>query len=66
MSAKPRTLACVNIKQLVTLAGPSRPRTGAELRELSIIENATLLCRDGRIEAAARRRKSRFRRAPKS
>ncbi len=52
MSAKPRTLACVNIKQLVTLAGPSRPRTGAELRELSIIENATLLCRDGRIEAA--------------
>jgi imidazolonepropionase len=54
MSVKSQVLACVNIKQLVTLAGPPRPRTGAELRELSIIENATLLCRDGRIEAVGR------------
>src|SRR5271169_575370 len=54
MSVKPQVLACVNIKQLVTLAGPARPRTGAELRELSIVENATLLCRDGRIEAGGR------------
>jgi imidazolonepropionase len=52
MFAKPQTLACVNIKQLVTLAGPARPRIGAELRQLSIIQHATLLCRDGRIEAA--------------
>jgi imidazolonepropionase len=52
MSVKPQPLACVNIKQLVTLAGPSRPRSGAELRELAVVENATLLCRDGRIEAA--------------
>ncbi len=50
----PRTLACVNIKQLVTLAGPARPRVGAELRELAIVEDATLLARDGRIVAAGR------------
>jgi imidazolonepropionase len=54
MSVEPRALACVNIKQLVTLAGPSRPRTGAELRELAIVENATLVSRDGRIQAVGR------------
>jgi imidazolonepropionase len=54
MTAKSRTLACVNIKQLVTLAGPSRPRAGAELRELAIVENATLVSQDGRIEAVGR------------
>ena len=31
------SLAIVNIGQLVTLAGPARPRVGAELRELGII-----------------------------
>ena len=51
MSVKPKRLACVNIKQLVTLAGPARPRIGAELRELAIVEDAVLLARDGRIEA---------------
>ncbi|MGD0800608.1 MAG: imidazolonepropionase [Terracidiphilus sp.] len=45
-------LAVVNIGQLVTLAGPSRPRVGGELRELSIIPNAALLVWDGRIAAA--------------
>ena len=44
--------AVVNIGQLVTLAGPSRPRVGAELRELAIIEDAALLIEDGRILAA--------------
>jgi imidazolonepropionase len=44
-------LACINIRQLVTLRGPARPRIGAELRELGIIENAALVARDGRIEA---------------
>jgi imidazolonepropionase len=47
-----RSLAVVNIGQLVTLAGPARPRIGAELSELSIIENAALLIEDGRIAAA--------------
>jgi imidazolonepropionase len=46
------SLAILNIGQLVTLAGPPRPRVGAELRELGIIPNATLLIEDGRITAA--------------
>jgi imidazolonepropionase len=48
------SLAIVNIGQLVTLAGPTRPRVGGELRELGIIENAALLIEDGRIVAAGR------------
>jgi imidazolonepropionase len=45
-------IAIVNIGQLVTLAGPARPRVGAELRELGLIENAALLIEEGRIVAA--------------
>jgi imidazolonepropionase len=44
----------VNIGQLVTLAGPVRPRVGAELHDLAIIENAALLIENGRIAAAGR------------
>src|SRR5438270_749587 len=44
------TLAVVNCSQLVTLNGPRRPRTGAEMRELSIIENGAMLVRGGRVE----------------
>ncbi len=47
------SLAVVNIGQLVTLAGPDRPRVGSELCELGIIPNAALLIEDGRIVAAA-------------
>ncbi|HKR23322.1 MAG TPA: imidazolonepropionase, partial [Pyrinomonadaceae bacterium] len=36
--------------QLVTLAGPARPRVGGEMRELGIIPNGALLIRDGLIE----------------
>src|SRR5215213_6470656 len=43
-------LAVVNCSQLVTLAGPRRPRAGAELRELAIVEGGALLVRDGLIE----------------
>ena len=46
------SLAIVNIGQLVTLAGPARPRVEAELRNLGIIEDAALLIEDGRIVAA--------------
>jgi imidazolonepropionase len=46
------SLAIVNIGQLVTLAGPPRPRADAELRELGIISNAALLIENGRIVAA--------------
>lgn len=49
------TFAVINCSQLVTLAGPARPRVGVELRELSIINNGALLVRDGRIEKAGRK-----------
>jgi len=48
----PASLAIVNIGQLVTLAGPARPRVGNELRELGLIEDAALTIEDGRIIAA--------------
>ena len=44
-------IAIVNIGQLVTLAGPARPRIGAELRELGLIPDAALLIEEGRITA---------------
>ena len=50
-SLKSMTTAIVNIGQLVTLAGPARPRVGAELRELAILHDAALLIEDGRIVA---------------
>ncbi len=43
--------AIVNIGQLVTLAGPARPRVGVELNDLTIINEAALLIEDGRIIA---------------
>ena len=48
-------LAVINCSQLVTLAGPRRPRTGAEMRELSIVEDGALLARGGRIERVGAR-----------
>src|SRR6185503_5202962 len=42
--------AVINCSQVVTLAGPARPRVGAELRELGIVENGGLVVRDGLIE----------------
>ncbi|MGA2182579.1 MAG: imidazolonepropionase [Bryobacteraceae bacterium] len=43
-------LALLNCRQLVTLAGPARPRTGVELRDLGIIDDGAMLVRDGRVE----------------
>ena len=43
-------LAIINCAQLVTLAGPARPRAGTELRELSIINGGAMLVRGQRIE----------------
>src|SRR5215510_869551 len=45
-----KTLAVVNCLQVVTLAGPARPRVGPELRELGIIASGGLFVRDARIE----------------
>jgi imidazolonepropionase len=44
-------LAVLNCGQLVTLAGPKRPRIRSEMRELSIIPNGAMFVRDGRIRA---------------
>jgi imidazolonepropionase len=46
-----KRLAVVNCSQVVTLAGPQRPRVGPEMRELGIIEHGAVLIRDGLIEA---------------
>jgi len=47
-----KKIAIVNIGQLVTLAGPARPRVGAEMRELGLLQDAALLIENGRIEAS--------------
>jgi imidazolonepropionase len=49
------TVAVVNCSQLVTLAGPARPRVGPELRELGIIANGGMFVRDGLIERVGSR-----------
>jgi len=46
------SFAIVNIGQLVTLAGPPRPRVGPELKHLALIPDAALVVEDGRIQAA--------------
>ena len=42
-------LVVVNCRQLVTLAGPARARSGAEMRELGIVPDGALVARGGRI-----------------
>ncbi|MFN2530750.1 MAG: imidazolonepropionase [Pyrinomonadaceae bacterium] len=49
------SLLVVNCSQLLTLAGPARPRVGAELCDLSIINDGALLVTDGRITAVGKR-----------
>lgn len=51
----PKTLAVINCAQVVTLAGPARPRVGPELCELAIIADGALLIRDGLIEKVGSR-----------
>ena len=46
-----KTLALLHALQLVTLAGPKRPRVGAELCDLAIIPDGGMLVRDGAIVA---------------
>ncbi len=48
-------LAVINCKQLLTLAGPQRPRVGAEMRELSIISEGAMLVLNERIEKVGTR-----------
>jgi imidazolonepropionase len=44
------SFAVLHASQLVTLAGPKRPRVGSELSELAIIRDGGMLIRDGRID----------------
>jgi imidazolonepropionase len=49
------SLLITNCSQVVTLAGPSRPRVGIELRDLQIINDGAMLVQDGRIAAVGAR-----------
>ena len=52
----PNPLLLVNIRQLLTLQTGSMPRRGRELGELSILEDAAVLCEAGKIVAVGRTR----------
>ena len=45
-----KPLAVLHASQLITVAGPKRPRVGPELSELGIIRDGGILVRDGKIE----------------
>jgi len=45
-----KSLAIINCAQVVTLAGPARPRIGPELSELSIVDRGGLFVRNSLIE----------------
>ena len=47
------SLAVLHASQLVTLAGPKRPRMGGELSELGIIHDGGMLIHDGKIDIVA-------------
>lgn len=44
-----KSLAIIGASQLVTLAGSERPRIGAEMRELGIINDGAMLIRNGSV-----------------
>ena len=44
-------LAVLHASQLVTLAGPKRPRVGREMSELAILPDGGMLIRDGKIDS---------------
>src|SRR5690349_9226879 len=64
MECQSQPLAIVNCSQLVTLAGPARPRVREELKNLSIITDGTMLVRDGNIEAVGSREQMEHLRTP--
>jgi imidazolonepropionase len=45
-----KTLAVLHASQLVTLAGPKRPRIGGEMSDLAVIRDGGMLIRDGKID----------------
>jgi len=49
------SLLVLNCSQLVTMAGPARPRVGAEMRELGVVEGGAMLVAGGRVERVGTR-----------
>ena len=49
-----KSLAVLHVSQLVTLAGPTRPRVGAQMTELAIIRDGGMLIRDGKVDSVGR------------
>lgn len=49
-----RLFALVN-SRIATLAGPRRPRTGAEMRDVGLIADGAMLVEDGKVAAVGRR-----------
>jgi len=47
--------AVVGCSQLVTLAGPARPRVGAEMRDLAVIDDGAMLIENGIIQRVGSR-----------
>jgi imidazolonepropionase len=45
-----KTLALLHASQLVTLAGPKRPRIGGEMSDLAIIRDGGMFIREGKID----------------
>jgi imidazolonepropionase len=46
-----KALAVLHASQLVTIAGPKRPRVGREMSELAIIRDGGMLVREGNIDS---------------
>ncbi len=44
------SLAVLHASQLITLAGPKRPRVGTEMSELAVIRDGGMLIREGKID----------------
>src|SRR5439155_8051732 len=44
------SLAVLHASQLITVAGPKRPRVGAEMAELAVIRDGGMLISEGKIE----------------
>jgi imidazolonepropionase len=55
VSSSPSVLI-TNCSQLVTLAGPSRPRVGGELREFQIVNDGAMLLQNARVAAVGTRK----------
>jgi imidazolonepropionase len=49
------TLLVVNCSQLVTCAGPNRPRVRGEMQDLKVVPDGAMLVRNGLIEALGQR-----------